>query len=227
MFGRCTYIYVAYRRHFRELAWRNKGVTGILLIGGGGHCRAVIDVLESAQLGVAGVVHGDDSTLDPVLGYSALGRYADLPHLREKFHTALVAAGHIQSAAVRRRLFAALYAAAFNVPTIISPLAWVSPHAVVKEGTIVMHHAIVNAGAKVGRNGIINTKALVEHDCIVGDHCHIAVGALLCGSVCVDEGTFIGAGAVIKQGVHIGSYSVVGMGCVVRHDVPGGRVYVG
>ena len=46
-----------------------------------------------------------------------------------------------------------------------------------------MHDAVINANARIGKNCIINSKALVEHDVIIGDHCHIATGAIVNGEV--------------------------------------------
>lgn len=199
----------------------------VVLLGGGGHCRALIDVLEAVGMPVAGVVHGADCPLEPVLGYPPLGRDADLPSLRRRFRRALVSVGQIKTAAVRRRLFALLLELGFEAPALCSPLARVSAHAIVGRGAAIMHHALVNAGARIGENCIINTSALVEHDCVVEDHCHIAVGAVLCGGVRVAEGAFIGAGSVCREGVRIGAGALVGCGSVVLRDVPAGAVITG
>lgn len=196
-------------------------------MGGGGHCRSAIDVLEACALPVAGVVHGEACARNAVLGYPALGADIDLPRLRKSYSYALVTVGQIKSAQVRIDLYNALVALNFTLPVVMSPRAHVSRHAAVNAGTIVMHDAFVNSGAQVGENCIINTKALIEHDCTIGKHCHVAIGAVLCGNVHVGGGCFIGAGAVVKQGVRIGANALIGMGCVVRHDVPEGSVYVG
>ena len=84
-------------------------------------------------------------------------------------------------------------------PTVISPLAYVSKHAFVGPGTVVMHGVIINAGATVGSNCIINTNAHIEHDAVIGDHCHIATGAIVNGGVRWELVDFVGSGAVIKQ----------------------------
>lgn len=90
-----------------------------------------------------------------------------------------------------------------------------------------LHDVYIGPGCTVGDNVILNTRATVEHDCIIGAHCHVAPGAVLCGNVVVGEETHIGAGAIVKQGVKIGSRCVIGMGAVVLRDVPDGAVIVG
>jgi len=84
-------------------------------------------------------------------------------------------------------------------PVICSPLGYITPHAQVADGTIVMHHALINAGARVSRNCIINTKALVEHDAIIEDHCHISTGAIVNGGATIGCGSFVGSNSVSPE----------------------------
>ena len=130
---------------------------GLLLIGGGGHCRSVIDVLERTGLPIAGIVQGEGCLAESVFNYPTLGQDADLNGLRSRYTQALVTVGQIKSPEIRIRLFCLLCDLGFQLPVIVSPLARVSPHAQLGAGTIVMHHAMVNAGAVVGENCIINT----------------------------------------------------------------------
>ena len=199
----------------------------VLLVGGGGHCRAVIDVLEAAGLGIAGIVHGPDADFVPILGYPPLGRDSDLSALRRTYPLALVTVGQIKSVAPRKKLFALLRQLDFGLPCVVSPHAYVSRHASVGAGSVVMHMAVINAGASVGANCIINSKCLVEHDCTIADHCHISVGAIVCGGVSVGAGTFVGAGAIIRQNVRIGENVIVGCGVTVQADVADGQVLKG
>lgn len=202
---------------------RNK----LVLVGGGGHCRSVIDLLESMNAPIAGIVHGLHCAAQPMLGYTVLGDDAALPQVRKRFSQALVTVGHIKNAALRQKLYASLVSLDFNLPVCISPLAYVSSHARLGHGSVVLHHALVNAAAQIGNNCIINSKALVEHDCSIADHCHIAVGAILCGNVRVHEGVFVGAGAVVREGVSIGEHALIACGTTVVHDVAAHTVYTG
>lgn len=191
----------------------------LLVIGGGGHARAVIEVAEAAGLTVGGIVERPGSGISSVLGYPVVGSDADLPALARDFGAAVVAIGQIRSPVPRREAYARLCGLGFALPAVVSPLARVSRHATLGAGTVVMHFACVNAGAVVGQNCIINTRALVEHDAIVGDHCHISTGAILNGNVRTGDGCFVGSGTVCREGVVIGAGAVVGMGSVVSRDV--------
>jgi sugar O-acyltransferase (sialic acid O-acetyltransferase NeuD family) len=190
----------------------------LILIGAGGHAHSCIDVIE--HLGVfkiAGLIGTEEELQNECMGYRIIGTDSDLPELAKRYEHALITVGQIESARVRQRIYDQALALGFKFPCIISPRAYVSPYAVVGDGTIVMHGAIVNANAKVGNNCIINTKALIEHDATVADHCHISTGAIINGAASVGSGSFVGSGSVIKQGITLGSRCVVGMGISVRH----------
>jgi sugar O-acyltransferase (sialic acid O-acetyltransferase NeuD family) len=189
-----------------------------ILIGAGGHARACIDVIEHLDtFKIAGLVGTEEELHHECIGYRVIATDRDLPKLAKQYQYAHITVGQIESALVRQRLYEYALALGFKLPTIISPAAHVSRHAVVGDATIVMHGAIVNAGAKVGHNCIINTKALIEHDATVADHCHISTGAIVNGTANIGLGSFVGSGSIIKQGITLGSNCVVGMGIAVRH----------
>ena len=145
----------------------------ILLIGGGGHCKSCIDVIErEGKYQIAGIVDLPEKRGQSILGYPVLGCDDDLPELIQSYPNVLITLGQIKAPARRIKLFDYLKSIGAMFPVIQSPLAYISPHAQVADGTIIMHHALINAGAQVG--SIINTKALVEHDAVIEDHCHIS-----------------------------------------------------
>jgi sugar O-acyltransferase (sialic acid O-acetyltransferase NeuD family) len=182
----------------------------IILIGGGGHCGACIDVIEQeGRFTIAGIVDVPDKKQHNVLGYPVIGSDADLSELIKTIPNVLITVGQIESPTRRIELFNKLKQTGAHFPVIQSPLAYVSPHAHVAEGTIVMHHALINAGARVGRNCIVNNKALVEHDAVIEDHCHISTGAIVNGGVTIGSGSFFGSGAVSKEYTSIPANSFI------------------
>lgn len=197
----------------------------IILVGGGGHCRAVIDVIEAeGRFQVMGIVQPKADGTEPVIGYPFLGEDADLPSLLADIPRTMITVGQIKTAAVRRRLYALLKDLKVEIPVVISPTAYCSRHAQVAEGTIIMHGAVVNVAAQVGVNCIINSLALVEHDSRVGAHCHLATGCRVNGGAVIGDGSFIGSGAVVREGVKVGPDSLVGAGCVVTRDLAPGTL---
>ena len=175
----------------------------IILVGGGGHCVSCIDVIEQdGKFEIAGIVDANNSR-DQVLGYPVLGGDDDLPILRKTYEYALVTLGQIKTPMTRMKLYEQLTLLGFNLPSIISPRAYVSKYSVIGHGSIIMHDALINAQAEIGNNCIINTKALIEHDSKIGSHCHISTGAIINGGVTVGYGTFVGSNAVVRESVQI------------------------
>jgi sugar O-acyltransferase (sialic acid O-acetyltransferase NeuD family) len=193
----------------------------LILIGAGGHARACMDVIEKqGEYEIAGLVGTPEQLSKEHFGYPVIGSDNDLAQLASQYEYALITVGQTKSPALRVSLLQQALAVGFNLPTIISPSAHVSCHALVGAGSIVMHGAIINSGAKIGDNCIINTRTIIEHDAIIADNCHISTGAIVNGDVIIGSGSFIGSGSVVKQGINLGSYCVVGMGLAVRHDHP-------
>ena len=179
----------------------------ILLIGGGGHCKSVIDVIEQEnKFDIAGIIDKKELIGHDLLGYKIVGSDDDLNDLRQHYHYALITVGQIKSPEIRIKLFEMLKSFGYELPIVISPLAYVSKHALLGHGTVIMHHALINANVSIGQNCIINTKALIEHDAIIEDNCHISTGAIINGGVHVKAGTFYGSNATCKEYVHISGF---------------------
>jgi len=172
----------------------------ILLIGGGGHCKSVIDVIEQeGKYKIAGIIDKKELIGQEILGYKVIASDDDLKKLSAKYKYACVTVGQIKSNHLRVKLFTLLKEIGYELPVVISPLAYVSKHAKIEEGTVVLHHALVNAGAKIGMNCIVNSKALIEHDVAIEDHCHISTATVINGGVVVKENTFVGSNTTTKE----------------------------
>ncbi|MFC2151961.1 acetyltransferase [Bacteroidota bacterium] len=189
----------------------------IILIGGGGHCKSCIDVIEqNNQFQIKGIVDLPEKKGQDILGYQIFATDDDLKVLSHEYKYFLITLGQIDSADRRKTLFNALKEFNITLPVIQSPLAYVSPHAEVGEGTIIMHNALINSNAKIGNNCIINTKALIEHDVQIGNHCHISTGAIVNGSTVIGDETFFGSGAVSKENIKIPAKSFIKANSIVK-----------
>lgn len=187
----------------------------ILLIGGGGHCHSVIDVIEQEnRFDIMGIIDKKELVGKTVLGYNIIGSDEDLPNFFYKTQNAFITIGHIKSNEKRISLYHSLKTIGYKLPSLISPLAYVSKYSNIGEGTIIMHQALVNANAKVGNNCIINTKALIEHDAIIENHCHISTGSIINGGVIIKENSFIGSNTTTKE--YIQSSGFVKAGSVIK-----------
>jgi sugar O-acyltransferase (sialic acid O-acetyltransferase NeuD family) len=200
----------------------------LVLVGAGGHARSCIDVIEqSGQYRIGGLVGLTQEVGSSQLGYQVVTTDLGLPELANKFAYALIAIGQIHSPEQRIRLYEQSLAAGFILPVVVAPTAYVSPHATIGAGSIVMHGAVINAGAIVGDNCIINNRALLDHDSKVADHCHVSTGAILNGDTSIGQGSFVGSGVIIREGVSVGANSLVGIGVTVRHDLAENSKHLG
>lgn len=200
----------------------------LVLLGAGGHAHSCIDVIEQhGQFAIAGLIGAADEVGRTVLGYPVIGTDASLPELAGRYRHALVTVGQITKPEPRIRLFETLQRLGWVLPTIVSPRAYVSAHATIGEGTIVMHGAVINANASVGRNCIINSMSLIEHDATIEDHCHVATAAAVNGGVRVGAGTFLGSQCSVRENVVIAQRCVIGMGQTVIADCAAGVLLPG
>lgn len=204
-----------------------------VILGGGGHARVVIDILQVCGAVTPYAILDRDRSLwnQQMLGVPILGGDELLPELVGRgvthFVVAVGSVGSIGDQHPRRQLFEIGLAQGLAPLVVQHPTAVCSRFAQVGLGSVIFPTAVVNAGAFLGANVIVNTGAIVEHDCYIGDHAHIATGARLASTVRVGTGAHIGAGATLRQGVSIGEGAVVGAGAVVVRDVPPRVVVVG
>ena len=189
----------------------------ILILGAGGHAAACIDVLEAeGKFEIQGCLGTEQEKGESILGYPVLGTDEDLSILIKRCPYVLIGVGQIQTPEPRRKLFQKARALGAKFPVICSPSSRVSSHAVLGEGTIVMHGALVQPRAMVGQNTILNSHCLVEHDVRIAEDCHISTGAILNGGAHVVRGCFIGSRAVLQEGVVVSDDTVIPMGEVLR-----------
>ena len=172
----------------------------LLIVGAGGHAHSCADVIEAeGRFEIIGFVDIADIRAS-TLAYPLLGGDEDLKSLLKLAKFAFLGIGQIKSPENRVRLYEKLKTLGYALPTIISPLAYVSTTAKIEpEATIIMHHALINAGASVGKACIINTKVLVEHGASVGDFCHISTAAVVNGDCIVGERSFIASNTALRH----------------------------
>lgn len=199
----------------------------LILIGGGGHCKSVIEVAESAGYEIKGILDMPDEVGKEVLpGHKIIGIDEDIPQYVEECDF-IITVGFIKNPALRIKLYNKVKAAGGRLATIIASTAHVSKYAELGEGTVIMHHAFVNAGAKIGDNCIINTFVNIEHDAEVGNQCHISTGTMVNGECKIGENCFIGSQSVCANCIEIASDIIVGAGSVVRKSIRVKGIYAG
>lgn len=191
----------------------------VILIGGSGHAKVVIDCIQSSGGHIAGILDDGIAAGTIVLGIPVLGKVSAYTQYPE--YAFLIAIGNN---AIRRRIAEELPVKWHNV---IHPSSMVSQYAHIGTGTVVMPHAVVNSGASVGSHCIINTGAIVEHDNCIADYVHISPSVSLGGTVSIGAGTHIGIGASVRNNISICGGCTIGAGAAVVKDILKPGTYAG
>jgi sugar O-acyltransferase (sialic acid O-acetyltransferase NeuD family) len=198
----------------------------LILIGGGGHCKSVIEAAESAGYQILGVLDMPEEVGKDILSTKVIGTDDDIPSYVDKAEF-VITVGFIKNPAIRIKLYNKVKEAGGKFATIVASTAHVSKYATIGEGTVVMHQAFVNAGARVGNNVILNTFSNIEHDAVIGNQCHISTGTMVNGDCKVGDNCFIGSLSVLANGISVGDDIVVGAGSLVRKSIKEKGIYSG
>lgn len=195
----------------------------IVIIGGGEHARVVIDAARTSadRPELVGFVDPEPCReTTERLGLPRLGDDRSLQTQRD-LH-AVLGFGAVETRAHREAVVRRLTPLLAGWARVIHGAAWISPGAIIGEGSVVMAGAVVQTGARLGAHCVVNTGAIVEHDVVLGDFVQLAPGVILGGGGRVEAGAYIGMGAIIRDHVTVGAGALVAMGSVVVADVPPG-----
>ncbi|MFA4934082.1 MAG: acetyltransferase [Candidatus Omnitrophota bacterium] len=193
----------------------------ILLIGAGGHCKVILDLLAQAKsYEIAGIIDLKERLGFEVFGTPVIGTDGDLPRFfKFGIRYCFIAVGSIGNPCLRIKLYNSAKRSGFLFPNLISSDARVSSRVILGEGNYIAPGAIINAGTQIGNNCILNTGVIIEHDCRIGDFVHLSPGSILSGGVNIGNGSHIGTGSVIIQNIQIGEKTVIGAGSVVTKNI--------
>jgi sugar O-acyltransferase (sialic acid O-acetyltransferase NeuD family) len=193
----------------------------LLILGAGGHGRAVAELAAECGWSVAGFT--DNSPGPGVLGGDDDAE--GLIRAREA-DAAIVGVGNT-ALSRRTELFELLRKIGATIPTLVHPRASVARTSRVGDGTVVFPGAVLGAAVEVGDNVVLYSNAVAEHDCRIASHAYLSPGAILSGSVTLEAGSFVGAGAVLLPGITVGAGATVAAGAVVTRRVAAGATVLG
>lgn len=202
---------------------------GILLVGGGGHAKSVIDsLLQSKDYQKIGIVVNDMAIGTKICGIKVVGHDQDLENLRNNGYShAFISVGSVGNTSLRRRLYQLLEKLDFTIPNIIDPTSTISPLSQIGLGNFIGKKAIVNSNAIIKNNSIVNTGVIVEHDSVVEDFVHLSPGTVLSGGVKVESDSHLGSNTVVKNGITIGTNTLIGIGSVVVNNISENKIAYG
>ncbi|WP_027633910.1 acetyltransferase [Clostridium hydrogeniformans] len=194
----------------------------IVLIGAGGHCKVIIDLIKSKkEFEIIGILDKESNKdMNKVLDIPIIGTDSILQDLYNSgVEYAFICVGAINNMNIRNVIMSRLESIGFKFPVLIHRDAIVSSYSSIEDGTCIMSKAVINPDSTIGRNSIVNTGAIIEHDCRISSNCHVSPGCILGGNVELGVDTHIGIGSTVSNGVRIGNNVTIGAGSVVVKNI--------
>jgi sugar O-acyltransferase (sialic acid O-acetyltransferase NeuD family) len=201
----------------------------LLLIGAGGHCRSVLDCIDTNVYSDIAIIGMQNEIGKALCEIPIIGTDKDIPELLMcGYKQAFIAVAFLDNPQKREELYKSYKSHGFLFPAIVDPTAVVSSRDVlIGEGVFIGKGAIINNGVKLGVCSVVNSGAIIEHDCKVGNYTHVAPGVNISGGVIVGDYSLIGTGSSIIQSVEIGERTIIGAGSVVIRSIPNGATAYG
>ena len=197
----------------------------IIIIGNGGHASILTEILLTQHAKIIGFTA-------PQLEKN----HFDLPYLGpddivlqyDKSEVELVLGiGMVDPNSLRAKIYQHFTQLGYHFKSVIHPTAIIAPSVTLGKGIQIMAGTIAQTNVKIADNTIINTGAQIDHDCMIGEHVHIAPGTVLSGAVTIGEGTHIGTGVTVIQNITIGKNCLIGAGAVVVKNVADNKTAYG
>lgn len=200
----------------------------IVVIGGGGHARALIDILTEQGMDIGVIVDPAPApTSTRLKGIEWLSDDEQVLRYLPDEVLLVNGIGAMPYSEARKSVCEHFRTLGYTFMTVIARSASVSQNAIIEEGAQVLRGAIVNNDSVIGTDSIINTSAVIEHDCRIARNCHVAPGATLSGGVKLSEGVHVATGANIINGVTIGANTIIGVGANITASVGDNMVVYG
>lgn len=193
----------------------------IILLGGGGHCKSVIDTINNlGRYNIIGILDFSEKVGTDINGVKIVGTDSDLvDYFKKGVKNAHITLGSIGNPNHRIRLYKYAKDIGLKFPPLIDKTAIIGSKVDIGEGIFIGKGCIINIDTKIGSNSIINTGVIIDHDCLLGSFCHIAPGTTLSGGVSIGDNTHIGTNSSVIQDIRIGNNTIIGAGSVVIKSI--------
>ena len=164
---------------------------GVLVIGGGGHGKSVLSILQTAGYSTKAVIDDDPAKWgQDLMGVPVVSPNSDLA--RGTGELAIIAIGDntVRKAMAERFHY-------FEWLTLVYPGAYLNPSAQLGPGTMVFPGAVIGAEASIGAHVVISAQCTVGHESTIGDYAHLPAGVQVAGGTSIGEGVFLAIGSVV------------------------------
>lgn len=181
----------------------------LLLVGAGGFGRVVLEH-ASAFYDCAFLDDGDAAIVD---GAPVIGKTGDMASFYPEYKLLLVTIGNNM---LRERLYKDAAYIGFTFPNIIHPSAYISPHAHIGTGCVILNNAVVQNNAKCGDGCILNPGVELHHDSAIGSCCLVYTNSVIRSLTMVGNRVWIGSNVTISTSATVSDDTIVEDGNVIK-----------
>jgi sugar O-acyltransferase (sialic acid O-acetyltransferase NeuD family) len=190
----------------------------LLIVGSGGHSRAVVATLKTLNLwDLIGIIDINyQGNPEDILGVTVLGSFELINSFNRENTSVFLAVGENN---LRKKFSRNPILKSFDFPNIVHPTALIDPSAELDSGNFVGPFAHIGPMVKIGKSNIINSYANLEHETQIGSFCMFAPGAIICGRCKLGDQIFVGANATVIENRKIADQTTIGAGAVITKDI--------
>ena len=183
----------------------------LLLVGAGGFGRVTLE--HACQLYDCAFV--DDGDVEEVDGIPVIGKITDISTLYPEYKNLLVTIGNNT---LRECVYKTAEEIGYHFPNIIHPSAYVSPHAHMGSGNIILNNVVIQNNAQMGNGCILNPGVELHHDSTIGSNVLIYTNSVVRSLTHVGDRVWIGSTATIGTGATVEVDMKIEDGSVVGSD---------
>ena len=194
----------------------------VVVIGGGGHAKVIIDIIKKNGYKDDEIAVLDDNLNigTKILNVEVKGKVKDCIQFPKdtKF---IIAIGNNK---VREKIVSEYK---LNYTSFIHPKSIIAEDVKIGDGCVVMAGAVINSGSVISDHVIVNTSVSIDHDSQIDDFAHLSPGVHMGGTVNIGKRSWIGVGSSVKNNITICGDVTVGVGSVVVKDIKEEGIYIG
>lgn len=181
----------------------------LLLVGAGGFGRVVLE--HASNLYDCAFL--DDGEAKMVDGVPVVGTTSDMEKFFPEYKLLLVTIGNNK---LRQFLYERASAIGYTFPNIIHPSAYISPHAHLGSGCVILNNAVVQNNATCGDGCILNPGVELHHDSTIGSYCLIYTNSVVRSLTHVGNRVWIGSSATVSTSAIVPDDSIIEDGGVYK-----------
>ena len=161
----------------------------LVILGAGGYGRTIGDIAQQSEK-YSEILYLDDNNTN------ACGKCSDYYKYIDANTELYPAFGNNE---LRMKWIGELKGNNAQLASLIHPSAYVSPTAVIGDGTMVLPNASIGTGVRIGTGCIINMNSSVDHDCLIEDGVHVCLNAVVKSGIIIKENVKVEAGEVVSK----------------------------